>query len=178
VRDLADNFDHIWLKSVLDYEPETGLFRWKTERSNRPNGGRIGTVAGSSASNGYWRIWLNRDEHLAHRLAWLWMTGEWPPSDIDHDNLNRADNKWNNLRLANPSLNAANILPKKTKEWPFVKGITFVAKQTRRPFKAAIEVGGKYHYLGSHSTLEAAIAAHAVGSIKFFGEFARIGGAT
>lgn len=171
---MADNFDQIQLKAVLDYEPETGVFRWKTERTNAPNGGRIGTVAGSPASNGYWRIWLFGGEHLAHRLAWLWMTGEWPPSDIDHDNLVRNDNSWDNLRLANPSLNAANILPKKTKGWPFVKGITFVAKQPNRPFKAAIEVGGKYHYLGSHSTLEEAVAAHAAASVKFFGEFARV----
>lgn len=175
---LADNFDQQMLKSVLDYDPATGLFRWKTERSNAPQGNRIGTVAGSPASNGYWRIWLFGEERAAHRLAWLWMTGEWPSSDIDHDNLNRADNKWENLRLATVSQNAANAPHKKTKGWPFVKGITFVEKQPKRPFKAAIEVGGKYQYLGSHPTLEEAIAAHTAGSIKFFGEFARTGGAS
>jgi HNH endonuclease len=171
---LADNFDQQMLKSVLDYDPETGLFRWKTERSNRPNGGRIGTVAGCPASNGYWRIWLFGEERLGHRLAWLWMTGEWPASDIDHDNLNRADNKWLNLRLANPSLNAGNILPKKTKGWPFVKGVTFVKKQPNRPFKAGIEFEGKSYYLGSHPTLEEAAEAYAVKARELFGDFARV----
>lgn len=170
---MADNFDQKWLKSVLDYCPETGLFRWKTERSNYPNGGRIGTVAGCLASNGYWRIWLLGEERSGHRLAWLWMTGEWPPRDIDHDNLNRADNKWGNLRLATVSQNAANAPHKKTKSWPFVKGVTFAPKQTRRPFKASIEFEGRGYYLGSHSTLEAAKAAYDAKALELFGEFAR-----
>jgi HNH endonuclease len=170
---LADNFDQTQLKAVLDYEPETGLFRWKTERSNNPNGSRIGTIAGSFASNGYWRIVLFREERLAHRLAWLWMTGEWPPSDIDHDNLNRADNQWCNLRLANPSLNAANAPHKKTKSWPFVKGVSFHGHLRSKPFRAQIEKDGRNYSLGYHETVERAKAAYDAKALELFGEFAR-----
>lgn len=170
---MADNFDQEALKSVLDYDPATGLFRWKTERSNRPNGSRIGTVAGSSASNGYWRIWLFGEERLGHRLAWLWMTGEWPPIDIDHENLVRNDNAWRNLRLANPSLNAANIRPKRSKGWPHLKGVNYQPRCKSRPFRAQIEKDGKYFNLGYHSTPEAAKAAYDAKAIELFGEFAR-----
>jgi hypothetical protein len=170
---VADNFDQQKLKSVLDYDPATGLFRWKTERSNAPCGNRIGTVAGSSASNGYWRIWLFGGEHLAHRLAWLWMIGTWPSNDIDHDNLNRADNKWTNLRLANPSLNAANIRPKKTKAWPYLKGVDYQSRCKTRPFRAQIEKDGERFYLGLYATPEEAKAAYDAKALELFGAFAR-----
>lgn len=161
------------LKSVLDYEPVTGLFRWKTERSNHPTGGRIGTIAGSLASNGYWRIWLFGREHLAHRLAWLWMTGGWPPIDIDHENLVRNDNSWENLRLASEGENAANATHKKTKGWPFVKGVTFKRHLRKNPFRASIEKDGVNYHLGYHPTIEDAQEAYNSKAVELFGSYAR-----
>jgi len=36
--------------------------------------------------------------YLAHRLAWLYATGDWPVGEIDHINQDRRDNRLANLR--------------------------------------------------------------------------------
>ncbi|MFW4291481.1 HNH endonuclease [Salmonella enterica subsp. enterica serovar Paratyphi C] len=46
---------------------------------------------------GYIRIYINKKWYLAHRLAWLYVTGKWPINVIDHINRNKADNRFINL---------------------------------------------------------------------------------
>ena len=68
------------LKEVLHYDPETGIFMWLVA----PNGRiRVGMEAGSS-HDGYIGIKVDRILYKAHRLAWFYMTGEWPANDVDH----------------------------------------------------------------------------------------------
>lgn len=76
------------LKNKLTYNPETGLF------------GRKNKIAGSLRPNGYIQIGINKKLFRAHRLAFLYMTGEWPKSDVDHIDMDRKNNKWANLREA------------------------------------------------------------------------------
>ena len=85
--------DHI--RSILSYNPETGEFVWKMH-SRRPD--LIGKRAGSPTNTGYWAIAINNQKKLAHRLAWLYMTGELPSAHIDHINGNKTDNRFKNLR--------------------------------------------------------------------------------
>ena len=92
------------LKENLHYEPETGIF---TRLKSLGNAVKIGDVAGYDASNGYRFIEVCGKRYLAHRLAWLWMTAQWPREEIDHINLSKADNRWSNLREATRSQNAA-----------------------------------------------------------------------
>lgn len=75
--------DMTWgrLRSLLDYEPATGLFRW---RAHRRNGVKPGDVARRKHSNGYITIRVDGCDYLAHRLAWFWVMGEWPAVTIDH----------------------------------------------------------------------------------------------
>jgi hypothetical protein len=83
------------LKELLDYDPETGVFKWKVDHTCNV---KIGTVAGTINNNGYLYIGVNNKSYRAHRLAWLYMTGSWPKDDIDHINGCKTDNRIENLR--------------------------------------------------------------------------------
>lgn len=86
------------LKQVLRYESETGLFvRLRT-----------GTVAGAFDSRGYRQIQIGRKLFLAHRLAWLYMTGEWPAGHIDHIDHRPHNNAFCNLRVVSRAGNMQN----------------------------------------------------------------------
>lgn len=83
------------LEEVLRYNEETGQFIWRKRLSTRCDTGKI---AGAIHPEGYIIIGLNGFSYLAHRLAWLYMTGAWPEEQIDHINQDRTDNRWENLR--------------------------------------------------------------------------------
>ena len=40
---------------------------------------------------------INGKMYRAHRVIWLWMTGKWPENDIDHEDRDATNNRWNNL---------------------------------------------------------------------------------
>lgn len=96
------------LKELFKYDPETGLFTRLVSTNNRV---KIGDVAGNARADGYIKIRVDFDMHYAHRLAWLYMTGEWPTQKIDHISGNKSDNRWKNLRDVSIATNAQNIAP-------------------------------------------------------------------
>lgn len=83
------------IRNILDYDPITGIFIWKAH-TRRPD--LIGKIAGSPTNTGYWAIAINNQKRLAHRLAWLYMTGEFPSGHIDHKDGNKQNNRFDNLR--------------------------------------------------------------------------------
>jgi hypothetical protein len=95
---------HEELKERLEYNPETGIFTWK-RKTNRKS--EIGSPAGSLIK-GYIQIEMDRVSYRAHRLAWFWMTGQWPRRILDHKNRIRNDNRWENLREVTNSQNGQN----------------------------------------------------------------------
>lgn len=88
------------LRHLLDYEPSTGILRWKV---NRRGGARVGNVAGTVSRYGYIQLRVDGRFYLAHRLAWLHVHGSWPDGQIDHVDRNRTNNRIANLREATAS---------------------------------------------------------------------------
>lgn len=157
------------LKEVLHYDPSTGRWRWLLTLSNRAI---AGNEAGSLRVRGDITIRIDGVEHKAHRLAWLYMTGSWPPEQIDHKDLVRSHNWWDNLRLANNSQNNANRRVRSDSSTG-VKGVIRNPRSKVNPYHARIRVGGRVKILGRFATVEAASAAYAIAAEQVFGEFAR-----
>ena len=89
------------LRSVLHYDADSGLFTRLTGRYK-------GKIAGSVGGAGYIQITVCGIKENGHRLAWLYMTGEWPTHGLDHRNLIKTDNRWENLRPATKQQNNYN----------------------------------------------------------------------
>lgn len=102
---FVHNITYWRLKEVLHYNPETGIFIWLKTLSNRT---KVGYNAGTHKNNGYMRIDIDGYFYYAHRLAFLYMTGEWPKNEIDHIDNIRDNNKWENLREVTRSQNNKN----------------------------------------------------------------------
>ena len=93
------------LRQLLNYDPDMGAFTWRQGRGPV----RAGGVAGCLTRKGYRRIQIDGQNYMAHRLAWLYMYGSWPPEQIDHINEIKSDNRLDNLRLANQTLSLIHI---------------------------------------------------------------------
>jgi hypothetical protein len=98
--------DQKTLKQILTYDPCTGLF---TYNINLPPRGKVGCVAGYDSGAGYIRLSLYGKKYYAHRLAFVWMAGEYPKV-VDHINGICNDNRWVNLRNVTQKENSSNRL--------------------------------------------------------------------
>ena len=152
------------LKELLRYDPLTGDFTWLIQRSWRvPVGSKAGVI-----DNGYVLIGIDGVKYQAHVLAWFYMTGTMPDFLLDHENNERADNRWNNLRRATRSQNNANVGVKKHN----MLGIKGVQRHRTGRFAAKIQVNGKQKYLGLFDTPEEAGEAYRLEAIRVHEEFA------
>lgn len=150
------------VRALYDYDPATGLFRWK--------GGKLhlrGQIAGT-LSNGYVVLWIDGQQYGAHRIAWVHFYGREPVDQIDHRNRGRADNWIDNLREANNTGNSANKGPNKNNTHG-TKGVT----RAHGRWQAQIKIDYQNHYLGIFDTPEEAHAAYLAKANEVFGEFAR-----
>ena len=93
-----------YLKSILHYNENTGIFTWIYKISDKIT---IGQKAGCLHHTGYNMIQINKKMYLSHRLAYLYYYGNLPKM-IDHIDRNRNNNKINNLRPTNYKENRLN----------------------------------------------------------------------
>jgi hypothetical protein len=152
------------LRALLDYDSKTGEFRWRkrVKRSIQP-----GDMAGTLV-HGYRKIKINGRSYPAHRLAWLYMKGNWCSQMIDHRDLDPSNNRWTNLRRATRSQNNANTRTNRNNAC----GLKGVSPNHGR-WRAIIHKNGRTHYLGNFPTPQAAHAAYAKAARRLFGKFAR-----
>lgn len=99
---------HKELLERLDYKG--GVLYWKNnpERLDRWNNRYAGQVAGHYRKDGYYIVNIDKKLYLAHRVIWLYVTGEWPEKDIDHIDGNPSNNVFENFRLVTSSENHKN----------------------------------------------------------------------
>ena len=144
------------LREVLEYSPESGAFIWKLSMSST---GLKGSEAGVIASNGYVKIRVDGRLYLAHRMACLYMTGDWPADLIDHIDGKRSNNAWSNLRNANKSENAQNLRKAQSNNKSTgMLGVYRSGKGDR--WGAQITINGVNHRPSFHDTPEAAHQAY------------------
>jgi hypothetical protein len=140
------------LKTFARYVPETGQFVATVARSRSP----VGKILGTVDEKGRIQISIGNRPYRAHQLAWLWMTGKWPSSGIDHKNGNQADNSWNNLRLATQTVNMKNIR-KRVDNTTGVTGVYFFKRDGN--WTASVGVNNKSIHLGYFNSKEEAALA-------------------
>ena len=84
------------LRTELDYNPDTGVFVWKTARQGQPIKGSVAGVV--DKSTGFLKIGWNNRVHYGHRLAWMYVHGEIPRTiAVKQRNEDRADCRLANL---------------------------------------------------------------------------------
>jgi hypothetical protein len=143
------------LRELLAYSEETGEFVWKSNRSGHACKGK---VAGCIDRNtGYVVIGFRRKFYKGHRLAWLYVYGDWPAFAVDHINGNKSDNRISNLREAPGAINQQNQRAANKRNKTGVLGVTL---QPSGSFRAQIRANGRAVSLGSFKTIEAATAAY------------------
>lgn len=153
------------LKELLHYDPETGVFTWRKRVNARA---AAGDVAGLKRDCYRVEISIGGRRYFAHRLAWLYVYGEWPPTEIDHINRNDRDNRISNLRLANRSLNNFN---RGAVREGLAPGVSWF-KPTAR-WRARIKVGRKEIALGYFHIYDDAVAARKAAEERYYAGFPR-----
>ena len=141
-------------KELLEYDPLTGLIRWKDKRKKK----FTDWFAGYDKANGYQEICICGVTVLVHRLAWAFVYGEHPSGSIDHINGNSSDNRIVNLRSVTDLENNQNIAKPTKASKTGVRGVHFSSRINR--WVAQITVNRKCNHLGSFKTLEEAKEAY------------------
>jgi len=154
-----------YLKSILDYDFDTGIFTWKVNKANRT---KVGDIAGWSY-NGYREIEINNKAYKAHRLAWLYVYGEMPKNLVDHIDGNRSNNKIANLREATYQENSENYKTPKTNK-SGVKNVSWYKNLNK--WVVSISIRKTKKTVGYYDDLELAELVAVEARNKYRGEFA------
>ena len=141
------------LKALFFYDPETGIF---IRRKWRSSNALPGSPAGSVQNKGYIVIWVDGRRYMAHRLAWVYVYGEWPDKQVDHINGVKSDNRIANLRLASNAENQQNLKPTSANKSGVI-GVMW--HKAANKWQASIVVERKTIHLGLFSHFDDAVEA-------------------
>jgi hypothetical protein len=150
----------------LTLDTTTGHLFWKA-RTRNPNMVE-GQRAGHLGTDGYRYVSLNCRQLLEHRVIFFMCNGRWPQC-VDHINLDRADNRPENLREASVTQNNRNR-GRQSNNTSGYKGVSFHRPTGR--WTAKIMAHHKRHSLGYYPTAELAHAAYVAAAARLHGDFA------
>jgi hypothetical protein len=168
------------VRNLLDYNLETGVFTWKFRDIKYcnsymgwkvVNGRDFGKPAGTKTPYGYREIKIFNKAYKEHRLAWLYVYGEWPQGQIDHINHIKDDNRIENLRDVTRSQNGMNQIKcnRKTSQY---KGVAWHKRSNK--WQARIGINGETKYLGIYELAIDASRAYDRAAIEYFGIYANL----
>ena len=95
------------VRRILDYDYDRGILLWKSrpELSAWWNEKFADQPVALEIKKGYAHITIRDKQYRVHRVIWLWHYGEWPKHTIDHINLNKLDNRIENMRDVTATVN-------------------------------------------------------------------------
>jgi hypothetical protein len=94
------------LHAMLHLDRETGSLTWK---AGALRGAVEGDIAGYAHPRGYLQMWIpGHKTEMAHRVVWALVHGAWPSAEIDHRDLNKRNNRPDNLRDCSRRVNQQN----------------------------------------------------------------------
>lgn len=161
------------VREIWDYDPDTGILRWKINVSRWLAGYPAGNPKRRKDGKSYVFIRFEGKWFLAHRLAFAWMTGRWPEQLMDHVNGVETDNRWVNLREATFADNARNRRLPRTNSTGY-RGVFEVIRFGKVGYEARIKVNGKAVELGRFKTKQEAHAAYCTAQQEYHGTFATL----
>jgi hypothetical protein len=164
---------HKILHDLINYDPKTGVVEWRERNrkyfsrnqdwrrwNNRFSRQSVNSINGT----GYYRIGIFGKRYLLHRIIWFYITGYWPDNLIDHDDQNKLNNKWRNLKASTKILNAQNIKLRERNTSGF-NGVSWC--KSRQNWETYITVNKKRINLGRYNELEVAIEVRKKANIKY-----------
>ncbi len=137
------------LHELFNYDSLTGIFT----QTGKGRTHKKGTVSGTRRPDNYIQITYRKKFYLAHRLAFLYMTGNFPKEEIDHKNHIKNDNRWSNLKEISRHNNSKNRTLSSNNKTGY-HGITTYGKK----FRVQIHNNKKRgETIGYYNTLDEAI---------------------
>lgn len=147
------------LRELLHYDPEAGIFRWLVNVSSTGRAGQIAGCRRSTQGAEYIVIRLDRKLYLAHRLAFLYMEGEFPRAIVDHIDADKSNTRWANLRHTTKGGNAQNKkVAQSNNKKSGLLGVYW--SERNQKWGAKLVVNRKQHHGGFHETPEIAHQAY------------------
>ena len=153
------------LREVLEYDSKTGIWTWLQSVNKKP----ISVVAGTISVHGYRIITFEGVKYRSGRLAWFYMTGEWPSEEIDHENRDKTDDRWCNLRVISRSENALNR-DQQVNNTSGARGVHW--DMDRAKWIVQVKKDGILHHGGRFDYLDEAIEARDALAQELHGDFA------
>lgn len=148
-----------YLRSILEYNKDTGAFIWLVDRKKVMQG----SVAGAKNKGGYNQIQIDGVKYRACRLAWFYVHGKWPNGVIDHIDGNNQNDAFGNLRDVTQRVNLQNQSKAQSSN---KSGRLGVSKHYGK-YEARIRIDGKQIRLGNFETEELAHQAYLAAKREF-----------
>src|SRR6266704_1013609 len=152
---------HAQLLELLRYEPETGQFIWLTGKNAWKPAGKLLPARKFTTRSGmslpYWTVGILGKTYFRAKLAWFYVTGEWPAMEVDHRDTDSINDRWDNLREATRQQNNANRRTFKNNKTGH-KGVHY--RDDIKKYRAMISVGGRNRSLGHFEKFEEAAAVY------------------
>jgi hypothetical protein len=155
------------IKEAFNYNPKTGKLTWAIDRRCVHPGDSAGTRV-KSPKGVFLTVRLDGRLYCVNQVVWCWVTGEWPAEQVDHQNLDSSDNRWDNLREATNQQNCANR-GLNTNNKTGYRGVYWYA--SRQKWVAYLRKNGKHVFFKYFKIKSDAVAAVREARKVHFGEW-------